>query len=80
MRALIRVLAIGFTVVIVCLAAAALIGASSVRSIARFASDVVTDQLVITRLTDEIEQEQRVLNASFFRDADIADRHGASRS
>lgn len=73
MRALIRVLAIGFTVVIVCLAAAALIGAASVRSIARFASDVVTDQLVITRLTDEIEQEQRVLNASFFRDSGLAD-------
>lgn len=73
MRALIRVLAIGFAVVILCLAAAALIGAASVRSIARFASDAVSDQLVITRLTDEIEQEQRVLNASFFRDAGLAD-------
>jgi signal transduction histidine kinase len=73
MRALIRVLAIGFTAVIVSLAAAAFIGANNVRSIARFASDVVTDQLAVTQLLDEVEQEQRVLNACFFRDAGLVD-------
>jgi signal transduction histidine kinase len=73
MRALIRVLAIGFTAVIVSLAVAAFIGANNVRSIARFASDVVTDQLAVTKLLDEVEQEQRVLNASFFRDTGIVE-------
>ncbi len=67
MRALIRVLAIGFTAVIVFLFVAAFIGANNVRSISHFASDVVTDQLVITHLLDEVEQEQRVLDASFYR-------------
>ncbi len=65
MRALIRVLAIGFTAVIVLLFAAAFIGANNVRSTAHFASEVVTDQLVITHLLDEVEQEQRVLDASY---------------
>jgi signal transduction histidine kinase len=67
MRTLVRVLAIGFTAVILLLAAAAIIGASNLRSIAQIASDLVTDQLVITRLLDEVEQEQGVLNASFYR-------------
>lgn len=67
MRALIRVLAIGFTAVIVLLFAAAFIGANNVRSTGHFASDVVTDQLMITHLLDEVEQEQRVLDASYTR-------------
>ena len=73
MRALIRVLAIGFAAVIVFLAVAAFISANNVRSISHFASDVVTDQLVITHLLDEVEQEQRVLNASLFGDPSAAD-------
>ena len=67
MRALVRVLAIGFTAVILSLAAAALIGANNARSISRSAAGLVTDQLVITRLLDEVEREQGVLNASFYR-------------
>jgi signal transduction histidine kinase len=67
MRALIRVLAIGFTAVIVFLAAAAFIGARNARSISQSASALVTDQLVITNLLDEVEQEQGILNASFYR-------------
>jgi signal transduction histidine kinase len=67
MRTLVRVLAIGFTAVILLLAAAAIIGAYNLRSIAQSASDLVTDQLVITRLLDEVEGEQEVLNASFYR-------------
>lgn len=77
MRALIRVLAIGFTAVIVLLFVAAFIGANNVRSIAHFASDVVTDQLVMKNLLDEVEQEQRVLNASYSRasaDGESVDR------
>lgn len=67
MRTLVRVLAIGFTAVILLLAAAAIIGANNSRSIAQSASELVADQLVITRLLDEVEREQGVLNASFYR-------------
>src|SRR5579884_4173033 len=67
MRALIRILAIGFTAVIVLLVLAALIGANNARVISQSAAGLVTDQLVITRLLDEVEREQEVLNASFYR-------------
>ena len=67
MRALIRVLAIGFTAVILFLAAAAFIGARNARAISQSASALVTDQLVITNLLDEVQQEQGILNASFYR-------------
>jgi signal transduction histidine kinase len=66
MRALVRVLAIGFTAVILFLAAAAIIGANNARSIAQRASELVAAQnLVATRLLDELEVEQGVLNATF---------------
>src|ERR1700733_4427284 len=67
MRTLVRVLAIGFTAVIVFLAAAAVIGANNLRSVAQSASDLVTDQLVITHLLDEVQREQDVLNTSFYK-------------
>jgi signal transduction histidine kinase len=67
MRTLVRVLAIGFGAVIVLLAAAAVIGVNNARSIARSSADLVADQLVITRLMDEVEREQEVLNATFYR-------------
>jgi signal transduction histidine kinase len=67
MRTLVRVLAIGFTAVILFLAAAAVIGANNLRSVAQSASDLVTDQLVITNLLDEVQREQDVLNTSFYR-------------
>jgi signal transduction histidine kinase len=67
MRALVRVQAIGFTAVILSLALAALIGAENTRSISQSAAGLVEDQLVITRLLDEVEGEQEVLNASFYR-------------
>ncbi len=67
MRTLVRVLAIGFTAVILLLAAAAIIGANNARSIAQSASDLVASQLVDTRLLDEVEREQKVLDASFYR-------------
>lgn len=67
MRSLVRILAVGFAAVLVLLAAAAVIGAISARTVARNSSDLVMDQLVITRLLDEVEREQQVLNAAFYR-------------
>jgi signal transduction histidine kinase len=67
MRTLVRVLAAGFAAVMVLLAAAAVIGAMSARTVARNSTDLVMDQLVITRLLDEVEREQQVLNAAFYR-------------
>jgi signal transduction histidine kinase len=67
MRTLVRVLVIGFTAVILLLMAAAVIGVNNAHSIARNSADLVADQLVITRLMDEVEREQEVLNAAFYR-------------
>lgn len=67
MRTLLRVLVIGFAAVIVLLAAAAFIGVKNARSIAESTAGLVTDQLVIERLLDEVEREQSVLNATFYR-------------
>jgi signal transduction histidine kinase len=67
MRTLVRVLVIGFTAVILLLMAAAVIGVNNARSIASSSADLVADQLVITRLMDEVEREQEVLNAAFYR-------------
>ncbi len=67
MRTLLRVLVIGFAVVIALLAAAAVIGIHNARSITASAVGLVADQLVITRLLDEVEREQGALNAAFYR-------------
>ena len=67
MQSLIRVLVVGFMAVILLLVAAAVIGVNNARSIARSSADLVSDQLVITRLMDEVEREQEVLNAALFR-------------
>src|SRR6516165_1409996 len=67
MRTLVRVLAIGFGAVILLLAMVATIGVNNARSTARSAADLVTDQLVITRLLDEMGREQEVLNNAFYR-------------
>jgi signal transduction histidine kinase len=67
MRTLLRVLVIGFAVVIALLATAAVIGVHNARSITASASGLVADQLVITRLLDEVEREQEALNAAFYR-------------
>jgi signal transduction histidine kinase len=80
MTALLRVLVIGFAAVIVLMAAAAVIGVTNARSTAASAGSLVSDQLTITRLLDEVEREQSVLNASFYslshgsREESIADR------
>jgi signal transduction histidine kinase len=67
MRTLLRVLVIGFAVVIALLAAAAVIGVHNARSITASTEALVADQLVITRLLDEVEREQEALNAAFYR-------------
>jgi signal transduction histidine kinase len=67
MRNLIRVLVIGFAAVIVLLAAAATTGAYNVRLIAASAKTLVRNQLVIVQLLDEVQREQNVLNAAFYR-------------
>src|SRR5579863_5784213 len=67
MRSLVRVLVIGFTAVILLLVAAAVVGVNNARSIAHSSADLVADQLVITRLMDEVEREQEVLNTAFYR-------------
>jgi signal transduction histidine kinase len=67
MRTLVRVLAVGFGAVILLLALAAGIGVNNARSTARSAAGLVSDQLVITRLLDEVGREQEVLNNAFYR-------------
>lgn len=67
MRNLVRVLVIGFTAVIALLVAAAAIGVSNAHSIARTSADLVSNQLIIASLVDEVEREQQVLNSTFFR-------------
>ncbi len=63
MPTLLRVLVIGFAAVIVFMAAAAVIGVTNARSTAA----LVSDQLDIVRLIDEVEQEQSVLNTIFYQ-------------
>src|SRR5580704_6140692 len=67
MRNLIRVLVIGFAAVIAFLAAAATTGAYNARLIAATAKSLVQNQLVIVQLLDEMQREQNVLNAAFYR-------------
>jgi signal transduction histidine kinase len=67
MRTLLRVLVIGFAVVIALLAAAAVIGVHNARSITASTEALVADQLAITRLLEEVEREQEALNAAFYR-------------
>jgi signal transduction histidine kinase len=66
MRTLLRVLVIGFAVVIALLATAAVIGVHNARSITATTAGLVADQLAITRLLDEVEREQGALNAAFY--------------
>src|SRR5580658_8254924 len=67
MGTLLRVLVIGFAAVIVLMAAAAITGLNNARSIADSAAGLLNNQLVIARLLDEVEREQEVLNATFYR-------------
>lgn len=66
-RNIFRVLVAGFSVVIVLLVAAGAIGVNTARSIKETAAGLVREQLVTTRLMDEVEREQEVLNAAFYK-------------
>jgi signal transduction histidine kinase len=67
MRTLLRVLVIGFAAVIALLAAGAIMEVKNARSVASSAASLVNNQLVIANLLDEVEREQGVLNAAFYR-------------
>jgi signal transduction histidine kinase len=67
MRTFVRVLAIGFSAVILLLVAAALIGVQNARSSEANINKLVNDQLVVARLLDDVEREQEVLNTIFYR-------------
>jgi signal transduction histidine kinase len=67
MRTLIAVLTAGFLAVILLLAGGAVVGVRNARSVAASATGLAADQLVITRLLDEVEREQEALNAAYYR-------------
>ena len=63
--AIVRVLVLGFALVILLLMAAAFLSVTSIRSIQENAGRLVCEQLVTTRLIDEIQREQGSLTAIF---------------
>ena len=67
MTTLIRVLVIGFALVLALMAAAAIIGVNNARSAAASADSIVSDQLLIVQLLDQVESEQNVLTGAFYR-------------
>ncbi len=67
MRALLRVLVIGFALVIAMLIAAAIIGVSDADAIRASARSLMSNELVIARLQDDVDKEQQVLNAAFYQ-------------
>ncbi len=66
-NSLFRVLALGFSSVIVLLIAAGAIGLSNAHSIQASAAALVSQQLTTTRLIEELEREQDALNAVFYK-------------
>jgi signal transduction histidine kinase len=72
-----RVLVAGFVLVILLLFAAAVISVQSFRSIRASVNDLVGEELVATRLIDDIQHEQAALSAVFMklsRDPEVVDR------
>jgi len=66
-RKILRVLAIGFSAVIVLLVAAGFVGVKSAQLIQESTAELVHSELVTTRLIDELQGEQATINAVFFR-------------
>ena len=64
-RSIVGVLAAGFALVIFLLLAAAFVGVENTRSIKENAASLVAQQLVTTRLIDEIQREEGSLTAVF---------------
>lgn len=72
-----RVLIFGFSLVILLLVAAGIIGVNSIRSIQAGAASLAEEQLLTNRLIDEIQREQATLSAVFHtlaRDIESIDR------
>ncbi len=63
---ILRVLVIGFALVTVLLLAAGFIGIKNLQAIKENAASLVEEQLVTTRLIDEIQREQGTLSAVFY--------------
>jgi signal transduction histidine kinase len=79
---IVRVLAVGFSTVIVLLVAAGAIALNNAHSIKESAGSLVRNQLTTTRLVEEVEREQEAINAVFFklsRGTDIGDRERVFR-
>jgi signal transduction histidine kinase len=66
-NSLFRVLAVGFSMVIILLIAAGAIGLTNAHSIQAGAAALVNQQLTTTRLIEELEREQDALNAVFYK-------------
>src|SRR5438270_2228288 len=66
-NSLFRVLAVGFSMVIILLIAAGAIGLTNANSIQASAAALVSQQLTTTRLIEELEREQDALNAVFYK-------------
>jgi signal transduction histidine kinase len=74
---IIRVLAVGFALVIILLLADGFVGIKLIQSIREGAARLVEDQFVTTSLVDEIQREQGALSAVFYnlaRDPDSLNR------
>jgi signal transduction histidine kinase len=73
-----RVLVMGFSAVIVLLLAAGFIGVKNAQLIQESAGALVRNQLVTTRLIEELQREQDTVNAAFYkisRDPEAVDRN-----
>ncbi len=67
MRNLLRVLVIGFALVIALLAAATILEVNNARSLNASSDELVKNQLVTERLLDSVQREQQVLDAALFQ-------------
>src|SRR5947207_11553266 len=65
-RNILRVLILGFSLVILLLLAAGFMGVQNVRSIKESSAGLVAEQLVTTRLIQGLQREQRTLNTVFY--------------
>jgi signal transduction histidine kinase len=66
-KKVLRVLAIGFSAVIVLLVAAGFVGVKSAQLIQESTTELVHSELVTTRLIDELQREQTTINAVVYR-------------
>ena len=65
-KKMLRVLALGFSAVILLLVAAGFVGVKSAQLIQDSSAELVHSELVTTRLIDELQREQATINAAFF--------------